>query len=217
MPQLLNHLSRTRLAIAVVSVSLAPMSSVSAGDLIGTSHTVLPADPVEAWTLSQNASLTLSPGSNANAIVSAQSSVLLDSGTVRAADVGLELLNGSSASVRNGSLIVGDSVGLRTRTDTKQANAVPSTVGVVDSSISGKSIGVQLSGESSFVSSGSTISGTGTSGIGLYLVSGDARLTAGTSVSGIRYGIRIVRDDRGHRAFVPRADHRCRYRYRCQR
>ncbi|URL60065.1 autotransporter outer membrane beta-barrel domain-containing protein [Luteibacter flocculans] len=74
---------------------------------------------------------------------------------------------------------------------------MPSTVGVVDSSISGKSIGVQLSGESSFVSSGSTISGTGTSGIGLYLVSGDARLTAGTSVSGIRYGIRIVRDDRG--------------------
>ncbi len=194
------HVRRARLSLAVGTALLSPAFSSLAGTLVGTPHTVLAGDPKESWLLSQHASLTLNPGATADSIASASSSsVTIDAGAVSTTGTGLLLSNGSTATITNGASIVSTGgFGLQVRNSASDVDAgLVTTVNVTDSSIVGATTGVHLAGGAQFTATGSSISATGPTGLGMNVFNANVLLDGGTTVTGQLHGMRIGRDDRG--------------------
>ena len=195
-----HHMRRARLSFSIGAALLSPVFSSVAGTLVGTPHTVLAGDPKETWFLSQHARLTLSPGAVADSISSTSSaSVTIDAGAVSTAATGLLLANGSTATIANGASIVSTGgLGLQVRNSAGDVDAgAVTTVTVTDSSIVGATAGVHLAGGAQFTATGSSISATGPTGLGMNLFNANVLLNGGTAVSGQLHGMRIGRDDRG--------------------
>jgi outer membrane autotransporter protein len=195
----IKHAARARLSVAIGMAMMAPVSPLLAGTLVGQPHTVNPGDTPEAWTLSQAASLTLAPGATALAIDATESSVSVDAGAVSVAGTALRLRNGSTASIANSASIVSTGgIGLQVANSVGElGEGQISTVDVSNSSIVGTTFGVRLAASAQMTTTGSSISATGATGVGLNMSAADLRLTSKSSVSGSLHGLRVSRDDRG--------------------
>lgn len=194
-----SHARRARLSIAIAAALLGPTSPLLAGTLVGVPHTVAPGDAKETWILSRSARLTLDPGAVSDAIDSIESSVTMNGAALSATGTGLMLKNGSEASIANGASIVSTGgIGLQVRNLAGDvSDGVVTIVSVADSSIVGAISGVHLSGGAQFTATGSSISGTGPSGLGMNVFAADVSLGGGSTVTGQSHGMRIGRDDRG--------------------
>jgi outer membrane autotransporter protein len=199
MPSSASHVRRARLSLSISAALLGPMSPVLAGTLVGQPHTVAAGDPKESWVLSESARLTLSPGALSDSIQSIESSVTIDGGSVSSAGAALAMRNGSTANITNGASIVSASgAGLSvTNAQGDVGEGVVSTVNVADSSVVGATSAVLLGGGAQFAAVRSSISATGTAGIGINLFNADVAVQDKSTVSGQLHGIRIDRDDRG--------------------
>ncbi len=102
------HRRRVAIAIAVGLCTALPLQARNLGP--GESHTVLPGDAAEEWSL-EEASIAMIPGSVATTVWADRSTVSIDGGTIGrsndASSYGLYLGNGSDASVRNAAIIAG--------------------------------------------------------------------------------------------------------------
>lgn len=198
----IHSIPRARLAVAVGCLLVVPSGQVAAGVLIGQSRTVAPGETPETWQLSQNARLTLSPGSSSDWIDALQSSVTLNGGAVTTTATGkaaLALRNGSAAIIGNGSSVTSTAgIGLSvTARQGDPGSGESSTVQIDGSSVTGSTAGAFLNANVGFVSTGSAFRATNDDGVGISMASGNVALNARSTVSGQLHGIRIFRDDRG--------------------
>ncbi|MGE8186184.1 autotransporter outer membrane beta-barrel domain-containing protein [Pseudomonas sp. NPDC086278] len=176
----------------------------SAGQLVGTSQTISNGAAVEAWTLTQNATLTVD-GAQTLGVSAAQSTLnasgattqqisasdgsavtlvntTVNGGNARAA---LELIN-SNAAISGGTTISSNRLGLQAARNV--ATSTGSTVTVNDSTITGVTGGARATAFSTLEFSNSTIEGTGTGSVGLSLLSGAATASNNTHIIGALNG-----------------------------
>ena len=177
--------------------------SAFAGSLVGASQTITNGYPVEAWGLSQNATLNVNGAQtlditarqstlNASGATTQQISASLGSAlnlansTVNGgnARAGVEVIN-STATI-GGSTINGNRLGLQVAHDVSTSTG--STVTVTDSSITGATGGARATAFSTLALSNSTVEGTGTGSFGLTLLSAVASASNNTRIIGGQNG-----------------------------
>lgn len=194
------------LSSSSLCISLLASESAVAGGLVGTSHTVINGDTVEAWTLSQNATLNVDQAQTLN-ITARQSRVNASGATTQQvsasqgsnvsltgstvvggnARAGVEIMN-STATI-SGSSISGNRLGLQAAHDIDTTTG--STVTVSDSNISGVTGGARATAFSSLAFSNSTIEGTGAASSGVALMSGAASASNDTRIVGGQNGVTL--------------------------
>jgi outer membrane autotransporter protein len=177
----------------------------NAGQLVGTSQTITNGAAVEAWTLTQNATLIVDGAQTLNVAATQSrlnasgatmqqisaangSTVTLANTTVNggSARSGLELIN-SSAAISGDTTITGSRLGLQAGREV--ATSTGSTVTVTDSTLRGVTGGARATAFSTLGFSNSTIEGTGAGSFGVGLLSAAATASNNTRIIGDQNGV----------------------------
>ncbi|WP_085640868.1 MULTISPECIES: autotransporter outer membrane beta-barrel domain-containing protein [unclassified Pseudomonas] len=199
--------SGLRRLISLSSLSLLWLPDLSsAGTLVGGSQTLTNGAPVEAWTLSQGATLNVeqaqtlginashstlnATGATTQQISVSQGSVVnLSDSTVNGgnARAGVEIIN--STGTINASTVTGNRLGLQAARNVSTASG--SSISVTDSRITGASGGARATAFSSLDFSSSRVEGTGAGSAGVSLLSGSASARNGTQIVGGQNGVTL--------------------------
>lgn len=171
MPYLLRRPRPRQLSASICAALLLPCLPVAARTLVNESVTLSPADPVEAWGLTERSQLTLQPGAGTLAI---------------------QVFAGSSLSA-NGATISATGTALSTLTATGRQTG--SNVDLVGTTVRGARAAM-FGGNFTVTASGTRFESTGGATAGIDLFNAGVTLSNSSSVTGA-YGIRIQRDLRG--------------------
>ncbi|HDS1137742.1 TPA: autotransporter outer membrane beta-barrel domain-containing protein [Stenotrophomonas maltophilia] len=190
------HRRRVAIAIAVGLCTALPLQARNLGP--GESHTVLPGDAAEEWSL-EEASIAMIPGSVATTVWADRSTVSIDGGTIGrsndASSYGLYLGNGSDASVRNAAIIAGSrgiAVDLR---HLAQADISDSTITAGEGGIG---VGFVRGAQASLRNT--SIMATDTDGVALHFINGAAgevnmaHLAEGSRAIGSENAVKMVQN-----------------------
>lgn len=198
-------------ALKANAVSLAVlMSSVAEARVVtGPNETVRPGPPPDSFELkpgsgltvegattkqirTQSANLTVNPGSKTQDITAFNSNVNIDGAeiTARATQPAAVFMSGGTLSLKNSTLTHSNGVGLVvSRPIGSDEGAIAS---VFNSSITGTTRGVSVSGNSALALYQTDVAGTGENGVGLYLF-GQA-IAIDSSITGELNGVRLDMD-----------------------
>lgn len=167
----------------------------------GATHTILPGDPLDGWTVRNGATLILAPGAAARSIsVGSQSHLQMTDADVAGGMFQAIGLGSSSATIIASRIVSDGSVGLSAGSNPANPTLPASSVSVASSYISGFTAGIVLAGHSDLTLANSTVEGrrqgTGAdeNGNGLNIYQGTANIMQGSIVRGEQHGA-LVRSD----------------------
>lgn len=188
------------LLVAVLSVTAGYAAAQPLGP--GQSETIEPGDQPVSWNL-ESATLTVNPGGQTLGIISEGTSILvIDQGTIRGVGaVGAPetsrgiWLRGGNATITGSTITSVNDLGLSANESTGVAGPPASTVTVINSSITGRSRGVNITSGSTLTMVDSQVSGSGTGaggivgdGVGMAVLGATANVQ-GSSITGSNRGI----------------------------
>ncbi len=181
-----------RLAVAIGFAVVAVPDGMARG-LVGESATVNADSPAQAWTLREDAVLTVNDGGATREIVSNDSTVVMNGARVDTDTHTAVYLSDSQATI--------NASHLSSTSDTGLAAGRGSSVTVSNSTIEGLGRGVNVSWGSDVSLSNTTVYGRDdrqqkamSGGFGLTLVNGNALLSDNTQITGDRHGVMVVAD-----------------------
>lgn len=181
---------RLTLALSTALIASAGIGSAHAGIVLpGGSHTVEAGEPVERWTVGENAGLVLRPGAEASLIDVAHGGRLEMDGATVADSTGAVVLDGASALV-SGSTLRSTSAG-STALVLEETAGTGAFAHLVNSSLSAASTGVRISANAELALSASRVeageTGIQASGGTLYVADG-SYIEGGTHALSMRLG-----------------------------
>jgi outer membrane autotransporter protein len=188
-----------------IGLALATPAFIASGRTLnpGEMYTVVAGAPQESWTARTGSTLTLAPGATTFNVALTTSTLNATDASIRSTvnnsgDIALSVANGSVATLQGGTVRseFGIGLGVIGRGGVEGA-AEAAQATVTGSNISGGRYGASVGNGGLLVASGTQIAGTGGSGTGINVSSGTARLTDGTSVSGVVNGVTLYGDSRG--------------------
>lgn len=181
-----------RLTVAIGFALVAVPEGMARG-LVGESATVNADSPAQAWTLREDAVLTVNDGGATREIVSNDSTVVMNGARVDTDTHTAVYLSNSQATI--------NASRLGSTSDTGLAAGRGSSVTVLNSTIEGLGRGVNVSWGSDVSLSNTTVYGRDdrqqkamSGGFGLTLVNGNALLSDNTQITGDRHGVMVVAD-----------------------
>lgn len=158
-------------------------------------NTTLDIDSSTASTdyLVRNNGVLNASGANTQSITAQGGSMLNINGATVVGNSGIEgvMVTSSRASI-NQTSVVSDDIGLAVNRSSVAAGG--STVTVSDSQISGQPIGAQVTGLSSLSLINTQVTGSASDGIGVSILGGEVKASAGSSITGQSTGVRMVND-----------------------
>ncbi|QDE39358.1 hypothetical protein FIV34_09150 [Luteibacter pinisoli] len=185
---------RQRVAAAVMAAGsigeyqLVEARSLGRGDVLVVEG---PHGVPDAWDLQQGASLSLLNGARAKFVEIYDGTLRMSSARVDSSDQGIELLSGA-IDIAGSTVKANDGIGiyLNHMAGGAPPNTLP-TARLSESTVSGTSAGVVIDAGGSLDAFSSHVEGSGTGGTGLILITGTARLMAGTEVHGDGDGVQL--------------------------